>query len=247
MEQVFTGEDFKCVVDEIKKETDTIHQDYIDESNEQNDTSENLNWRDRSKVVTPRPDFSRFFTSDWRNAKVAARHLKFCPGQRCNKWLPLHEFSENLNTEDKLDTYCIKCNQGNPYDKKKYCADQKNTKTDKFELFAKAYKALEAPVLQDEESQKKDALQREVNKRFTYAIDYFETRYRRRPVIEISEIGRKLFQGGRYICNVTGQVLTTECFLEHHTLTLQMSQDEKKIEIVCSQCRLGKPPLNFKA
>lgn len=243
-ERVFVGESFKHVIDEVRRDTEAIHEEYIDEcaDDEDFDCSNSSNWRDKSRPANLRPDFSRFFTSDWRNARVAAKHLKFCPGEECKNWLPLHEFAENLSMADGLDVYCIKCNQKrreNRFRPKQQKQEQRVA--DKFEMFSKVYKSME-PKVYDENELKRNAIRREVDKRINDARDYARSRYNRKFNVDSVEVRRKLFQGGRYICNITGQILQQECFLEHHTLTFQLSKDNKKMEIVCSQCRLGQPP-----
>ena len=112
-DQVFVDGKFKHVIDEVKRNTHAIHEEYIDEGAEDEnfDSSSCNNWRERSNATSSRPDFSRFFTSDWRNARVAAKHLKFCPGEECKNWPPLQNFGANVNMNDGLDVYCIRCNQ----------------------------------------------------------------------------------------------------------------------------------------
>lgn len=250
-DQVFIDGEFKYVIDEVRRNTQAIHEEYIDEGAEDEDGFDNsrcMNWRDRSKPgPSVRPDFSRFFTSDWRNARVAAKHLKFCPGDDCKNWMPLQNFGANVNMNDGLDVYCIKCNQNRREQRYRPAAKFQNRQkktTDKFELFSSVYKSLE-PKFEDEEKLKKEAVSREINKRIGDAMDYARHRYNRKISADKTEVARKLFQGGKHICNITGQILTQECFLEHHTLTFQLSKDNKKMEIVCSQCRICTPPVKW--
>lgn len=234
-----------------------IHGDYIDEGAGEEDidfssSAECSDWRKsaedfRNEGMVNRPDFSRFFTNDWRTARVAAKHLKFCPGDKCRQWLALHNFSANNNMSDKLDVYCIQCNQTKRNERlNRYRIPSKITRersTDKYEMFVKAYREKEPP--KSAEHMKEEAIFREVGKRIEEAADVARKRYRKRFSVEKTEISRKLFQGGKHICNITGQILTPECFLEHHTLTFQLNKETKRIEIICSQSRRGTPPKEF--
>lgn len=229
----------------FKDPTPALHDDcdYIDEGAGEEDvdfsrSSECCDWRKsaaqfRDEGMVHRPDFSRFFTNDWRTERVAAKHLKFCPGDKCRQWLGLHHFAANNNMSDNLDVYCISCNQAKRNERMPHRS--RPMTTDKYEMFVKAYREA-TPALQPDNTREM-AISREVNKRITDAANYARTRYKKKFAVDNIEITRKLFQGGRHFCNVTGQALTPECFLEHHTLTFQLNHATKRIEIICSQSR----------
>jgi hypothetical protein len=255
---------FKIENEEISRDTMKIHTDYIDEGAQDEDflytkgPSDPEDWRQESrnfKEKEQRPDFSRFFVNEWRSAKMAAKHLKFCPGENCKKWLPLYNFAANWNMADKLDVYCITCNLNKRNErntlfrpnKLKRKKKEEYIQVDKFELFNEAYNKNAPPL--DLKTLKDIALKREMVKRIDDAAKFAINRYKKKFKYDSTEIERKLFQGGKYICNITGQILTRECFLEHHQLTFEYKKESKKIDVICSQCRKGNPPLwygNFK-
>ena len=72
--------------EQMKKDTEILHTDC--------EGHESPQWR------RDRTGFTRFHMNDWRNAKVAAKHLKFCPGDHCKVWLPLYNF-ETLNSHGR--------------------------------------------------------------------------------------------------------------------------------------------------
>lgn len=242
---ISSGVDFEPLQEKVA----TIHEGYIDEcaDGEEQDfskESESDDWRKAANEfqnggMVNRPDFSRFFTNDWRSARIAANHLKFCPGDQCRQWLPLQNFSANVNMSDNLDVYCIQCNQAkrNQRLNSSKLFQRKGPPTDKYEMFKKVYKDNKAPL--DPEDAKKKAVFREVCKRIQEAGDLAKKRYNKKFTVDNLEISRKLFQGGRHVCNITGQIMTPDCFLEHHTLVFQLNKETKKIEIICSQSRIG--------
>lgn len=253
---------FKIENEEISRDTKKIHSDYIDEGAQDEDflytkgPSDPEDWRKESrdfkeKEKEDRPDFSRFFVNEWRGAKMAAKHLKFCPGENCKSWLPLYNFAANWNMSDKLDVYCIQCNLNKRNERNKMFKPNFQKKTrkdylqvDKYELFNKAYSKNSPPV--DPKILKDRAVAREMCKRIDNAAKSAMCRYKKKFKYDSNEIERKLFQGGKYICNITGQVLTRECFLEHHQLTFEYKKENKKMDVICSQCRYGNPPIWYK-
>ena len=133
-------------------------------------------------------------------------------------------FSINSNTVDQLAVYCLNCNEKRRNRKKKI---------DKYESYLHAYNK--------SEDEKQKAVYREVERRIFFAAKEAQKRYNKKFKVDNVEISRKLFQNKNYICNVTGNILTPECFLEHHTLTFQLSKDKERIEIIASQCRVANP------
>ena len=249
---------FDIDAEQIRIDTKVLHHEYIDEGAQDEsvfgfEEADTLDWRKSSEDFkktgrNARPDFSRFFASDWRGAKMAAKHLKFCPGENCKKWLPLHHYAANLNMPDRLDLYCIACNQSKRAERRMKINPKRGPAVvaDKFELFNQAYKLQEPP--RDTKKIRDEAIWREVKKRIERAGMDARLRYKRNIPVDSTDISRRLFQGGRFICNITGQVLTPECFLEHHALCLEIKEQDdgqKRMDVICSQCRLGAPPENF--
>lgn len=227
MEQIFENGEFKHVLDELKEGANILHSE-CEESFDSADAS-NKNWRESARIFresgeisSPKLDFSRFFSSEWKYAKINAKQLKLCPGENCEQWLPLYNFAANSSTDDKLDVYCMKCNARRKQNRKR--------KIDRYESF------VQASTKSDEDKQK--AVYREVERRIAHAAKEAQTRYGRKFTADHVEISRKLFQNKAYLCNVTGNTLTPECFLEHHTLTFQLSKEKCSIEIIASQCRI---------
>ena len=128
---------------------------------------------------------------------------------------------------DKLDVYCISCNQRSRRTKRK--------KIDKFEAFV-------AALNKEDDDQESNNIEREVDRRIMQAAKDAQKRYNRKFFVDKADITRKLFQHKKFVCCVTGSVLTQQCFLDHHTLTFQLSSGKDKTEIVCSQCRICTPP-----
>jgi hypothetical protein len=58
----------------------------------------NTNWRQRA-------------SSMMCNLKLPESKVKYCPGEKCKNFLPLHYFANNFNMHDTKDIYCIMCNQ----------------------------------------------------------------------------------------------------------------------------------------
>lgn len=221
----FVNDEFKTVFfDDIKEATEKLH-------SEEHDSSKN--WRASAKhfqmsgeIEAPKLDFSRFFTNEWKTAKMAAKQIKFCPGEACRQWLPLFHFGENENMVDRLDVYCFTCNQR---------SRKKKKKTDKFEAFVSCFD-------EAEEEQENNNIIREVDQRIMQAARDAQKRYKRKFFVDKADVSRKLFLFKKFVCCVTGSVLTPKCFLDHHTLTFQLSTGKDKMEIVCSQCRICTPP-----
>jgi hypothetical protein len=236
---------------------------------------EQQNWRERFAPPPPAPAGGALFPSpsfeddfgraeddfaprapaddDWRQAKVAANHLKFCPGDQCRVWLPLHSFGANPNTQTGLDIYCIGCNARRRTERKsgqRAACPPHAMRLDKFEVFAGRYKG--ETVERTAEDAAEDAVSREVAKRIASALEDAEKRFNRRIPIEPDEVSRRMFMRKRFVCNVTGQVLDPRCFLDHHSLTLELRQavvpdakgrNRHVVDIICSDCRLCCPPL----
>lgn len=169
---------------------------------------------------------------EWKNARVAAKHLKFCPGERCKTYLPLYEFGSNWNMEDNFDIYCIKCNQMKRVEKQ---SKRKSSEVvhDSFKVF----KQMKTSQLESEENK-----MREVFKRIDLASVEAKGRFKREIPADPEEICKKLFGSRKYTCNVTKEPLTPECFLEHHSITFEVREraDKKKVlDIICSDCCLS--------
>lgn len=226
-EVVFENNEFKTVADEIKTNTEIIHKETQEIDFSSNWRASARHFQSSGEIQQPKLDFSRFFSNDWKNAKVAAKQLKFCPGESCRQWLPLFQFGENENMADRLDVYCISCNQRSRRSRRK--------KIDKFEAFV--YRSEK-----EEQEEENNNITREVDRRIMQAAKEAQRRYNRKFFVDKADITRKLFLFKRFVCCVTGCVLTPRCFLDHHTLTFQLSNGKDKIEIVCSQCRVCTPP-----
>jgi hypothetical protein len=99
---------------------------------------------------------------------------------------------------------------------------------DKFERFKRAHAAPpEAP---------ERALMREVHRRIATAIKDAEVRHQRALDLDPAEVSRRLFHGGRLICAVSGEPVSPECFLDHHTVRFAVTAlpDGKLLSTICS-------------
>jgi len=175
-----------------------------------------------SGMLAARVDFSRFFSSDWKNVQVSANLAKVCPAKGCQRLQPLHQFYSNPNTADKLDVYCMQCNQ-----------KRRNTRTVK--TGGRVFFNQQSPTKKCEE----DPVAREVDKRIKDAAEIAHRRYGRHFKVDKEEIYRRLFKRNHVFCYVTGDALTPLCFLEHHTVTFSLSENSKNIDVICSQSKIG--------
>ena len=170
---------------------------------------------------------------DWGVAKVAANHLKFCSGEHCRSWLPLHAFGSNFNMADGLDIYCIKCNTNYRNGKRTELNTNPSAKPvlkDKYCAFKEQY---ESNVFTETQT-------REVEKRIRQAGIEAKGRFKRDITIDSSNVCRKLFSDGLYECEVTGETMTPACFLDHHSITFELRENEEKkkvVDVICSDCK----------
>jgi hypothetical protein len=150
---------------------------------------------------------------------------------------------------DGLDIFCFSCNALKRAERRAKTAkfrDREGRVADKFEQFNTLYRARESKFTNPSDL-KEQAIWREVRKRIESAASDANTRYGLDLPVDVTEISRKLFQGGKFVCNVTGSVLSKECFLEHHVLTFELRRimGRRKLDIICSQCRKCAPPPGF--
>lgn len=163
--------------------------------------------------------------------------MKFCPGECCEVWLPLHQFSVNSNTPDNLDTYCIECNHRKRSDRRRKRNRFQESGTteieDAFVLFCRSKDAFE----EERQNARFDAHSRSLTK-----IDRALVHCRLHLEIDVpfdsSYIHRKLFGERNMICNRTDEPLTESCFVDHHSLSF--NKRGKRLDIVCSDCTAPK-------
>jgi len=186
-------------------------------------------FRHRKSRAPPQGNF------DWSVAKVAANHLKFCSGEHCKSWLPLHAFGSNYNMCDGLDIYCITCNTNYRNGKRverivKPALDTKPVIKDKYCAFKEQY---ESDVFAETQT-------REVEKRIRQAGIEAKGRFKRDVQIDSSNVCRKLFSDGLYKCEVTNEPMTPACFLDHHSITFELRENgegKKFVDVICSDCK----------
>ncbi len=180
----------------------------------------------------PQTSFERVNPNKWKSAKINARHMKFCPGESCCIWLPLHHFNSNFNMQDSLDTYCIDCNTRKRSEKRKRRVIKCGKVKDDYETFINSKnKFKNAGKLK----------QREVFKRIEASIFEAQTRFNTKFPLKCEDVSKKLFDSKSFICNITGQILTPDCFLHHHSLTLQVRQNSNRkrvLDVICSDARM---------
>lgn len=169
---------------------------------------------------------------DWGMAKLAAKHLKFCPGETCKEWLPLHNFGSNYNMEDGLDIYCVSCNINHRDDKRgrRNTIAKKIQPVDKYVTFKQ----------ERESSLLNETQMREVEKRIRQAALEARGRFKREIPIKTSEIYKTIFENDAYMCEATNEPMTPKCFLDHHSITFEIrlnATNKKVVDVICSDCR----------
>lgn len=182
-------------------------------------------------------DFQRTLDSEWKNEKIAAKLVKFCPGETCREHLPLHHFNSNANMADGLDIYCSACNA-------KRREERKHSRTSGISAITQRKFVNAAPIADLFEKSvyvkadtDEDPVFREIHKRISTAVKEAQLRFRKKLPIEPSEISRHLFLGKKVICKVSGAPLTPSCFLDHHSITFEIVPLEKnkcKADVICS-------------
>lgn len=157
----------------------------------------------------------------FKNQK-AAHHLKFCPADVCRSWLPLHFFGTNLRMSDGLDRYCLRCNQRQ--------SERQQKGRDKFEIFSQEF----------ERDPYNTSRVREVYKRIDQAVLDARGRFKQKLPIDPEDVYQVLFGKGKLVCDITGHLLTPECFLNHHMLTFEVREHAsregcKVLDVICSE------------
>jgi hypothetical protein len=171
-------------------------------------------------------DFQRQIDSEWKNAKIAANMMKFCPGESCREYLPLYHFASNANMVDGLDIYCSSCN-AKRREERKYRTMKKVNNAPLPDLFEKSKASTES----------EDPVFREIHKRINTAIKEAQMRFKKKMPIDPSEISRHLFLTKKVFCKVSGAPLTPACFLDHHSIVFEItpvSGNKCKAEVICS-------------
>ena len=223
----------------IEKETKKLYHDNDDqcETVDFYDSFNDPDWRKpRNNRSLPSSQFRALFRNnkksvgyppDWRTSKVAAKHLKYCPGDNCRVWLQLHHFATNYNMEDGLDIYCIECNnrkKNEKYEKKKPKV------TDKFVDFCEKYETDERYEV---------SRRREIYKRIKMAAIEAKGRFKQDININPDEIIEHIFEKNSYKCGIRNEPLTTSCFLDHHQITFEVrlnAKGQRVLDVICSDC-----------
>lgn len=232
-----------------EKKSNKLYQDDASEQQGFTDPFMDPNWRrprSRREGMLATPAFSsRFRTkddtnylahiqgNDWKKAKMAAKHLKFCPGEDCKQHLPLFHFGSNANTYDGLDIYCTACNRNKRAEKRERRTGRRHKSVfdDSFAKFKREF--------ENDDAFKKSRA-REIHKRIECAAIEARTRFKREIPVKHDQICERLFSG-KYQCEVTGQILSESCFLDHHAVTFEVRKraDNKLVlDTICTDCRL---------
>lgn len=159
-------------------------------------------------------------------------NMKYCPGDHCRVWLPLHQFANNGNMWDGMDMYCIECNNRRRKEQGERRArfvgkGMKGVAMDSFEQFCFA----EDTTAVSDSPDKSEILA---------VIDQaiLDARIHKGLTVPVGAtvIYAKLFDGRRLQCEVTGRPMTPYCFLEHHEINFR--QKGKRLDINCTNCKL---------
>lgn len=175
----------------------------------------------------------------YQDAKVAARHLKFCPGNNCLTYLPLYNFASNNNMSDGLDVYCIDCNLKKKEEKRQLRNERAMSiqRGDKYNGFAKSKKAPFCMMPENREAVERRQM-REAEKLIQEAVSTAERRFKTKIHLTPPQILNVIFQNQKKRCQVTDRPMTLECFVDHHqpTFNVRENADGKKVmEILCSE------------
>jgi hypothetical protein len=178
----------------------------------------------------PRQRSKRFsHASRHIDAHQGGSNLKYCPGDECHVWLPVHQFASNSNMRDGMDMYCIECNarRRQEQEERRGRFEGSGVVIDSFERFCCAE---DMAVFND--SAQKSAVLGTVNQ----AI--LDARIHKGLTVPVSGevIYAKLFDGRRLMCNITDRALTPSCFLDHHDITFR--QKGARLDVNCTNCKL---------
>ena len=132
--------------------------------------------------------------------------------------------------EDGLDIYCINCNNAKR-EEKRGKRHVPGVIVDKFVQFKEMY----------DNDEYNESRTREVQKRIELALVEAKGRFKRELPVDPEEVCRRIFLGGKYVCNVTNKPLTPKCFLDHHSITFEVrtnASNKKVMDVICSDCKV---------
>ena len=164
--------------------------------------------------------------------------LKFCPGDYCSLWLPLHQFASNYNMIDNFDTYCVECNQRRRKehkDRRKRINPKSGCIIDSLEKFRfdMSVNKVNKHTRPGIKPKVIVMIERILQDAKTNQHLHLDTMV---PVpITAETIYTKLFIGQRLFCEITQQPMTPRCFYEHHDITFDLMKG-KRLDINCSHC-----------
>lgn len=228
-------------------DTPSDYESYTSESNylswrgknESNECSNQNNWRSKEinepKQITPSlsyfgrgNNFNKYNNRD-NQLNINKNSLKYCPGNSCMMWLPVHQFSSNCNMKDGMDMYCIECNIKK---RKERDVRRNRNKGSKFVIdnFEKFCFDEQSNIINNSNEKNKilDIIKQNIlNSRLQYDMTI--------PVNE-DKIYDKIFNGRRLVCEITGNNMTTQCFLAHHEI--QFKQKGTMLDIKCTNCKI---------
>lgn len=203
--------------------------------------NQDLDWRSAPRpppgktssfAYTNRRWSSQYKQKNSMRTKDGNRGLKYCPGENCHVWLPLHQFATNNNMGDGMDMYCIQCNNHRREEqfarrsmKNNWGGGARPLVVDSFEQFC--FYEDTASIMEPPEKLAALAM-----------IDQsiLDARIHKGLTIPVNAgvIFSKLFDGNRLHCDVTGFKMTPSCFIDHHAI--EFKQNGKRMDIKCTKC-----------
>lgn len=182
-----------------------------------------------------RPKWNNRWDREYPGIDKYNKQSKLCRGELCNCVLPIARFAPNPNMVDGRDLYCIDCNIRKRQEK----ADRRNDKGydksiiyDPFEelAFSKYTYKQNPMIVVDNLANKRHSM---ILKTIDSTLQETKMRYKKSIKLKKQEIYERLFTG-KFHCLRENNVLTPECFINHHTLTFVI--DNNDLDIIPSEC-----------
>lgn len=214
---------------------------------QQSDGSECGNWRStarREEGTLSRP--SGFMNSHKKRTRTVVNpdgtKMKFCPAEACKVFLPLFQFGSNSNMPDGLDTYCVQCNQRKRKEKYGFSNRRHQASTDYFQWGDATIPHHQGMLIHVPESlpssrmpKLPSVMKRDVIAKLARSIETAQEMLGLGSIPLTPEmLYQKILEGRNMVCEVTGEILTPECFMAHHEVRFMM--EDGRLNVKCNRC-----------
>lgn len=201
-------------------------------------------WDDRYRPFSSRRKYVNYFdVPPEQHQDINGVQRKMCRGQNCGCLLPLSDFMRNRNMPDGYDLYCIRCNQRKRAERNSnkptfesafYFSGDYANNFNIPEAFEKdvptsAPLAKPLPISHELDRFRKQSIITTITQKITDA----KLRYKKKINLCEEEVHDRLFNGN-FHCLRNNKILTQECFMHHHLLTIVV--DDSDVDIVVSEC-----------